>query len=96
MIEALGKIFGFDGIFENAHIFTARGHSKQTWFIDSSSTTKIIHCESHLMSEVCKFFMTGTYPYIAGQTNCLNFGGHCKVHVNASRGFVSGLKNFRC
>ena len=34
--ELVGQISGFDGIFERAQTWSARRHSKNTWFIDSS------------------------------------------------------------
>ena len=41
--ELVGKISGFDGIFEKAHTCSIGGHSKNIWFIDSSSVPHLAH-----------------------------------------------------
>ena len=41
--ELIGKILGCDGILDNTHTWRAGGHSKNTWFIDSSGSPHRTH-----------------------------------------------------
>jgi len=54
--ELVGKIAGFGGIFERVQTWIAGGHSKNTWFIDSSWAPHLTQQIYSCIPLACKFF----------------------------------------
>ena len=91
--ELVGKIAGFVGIFERAQTWSAVGHSKNTWLIDSSSAPHLAHHISPSILRACKFFLAATHFVTNCHRKCLIFGGHRIFQQNALRTSTVGPNN---
>ena len=56
--------------------WSAGGHSKNTWFIDSSSAPHLAQHISPCIPRACRFFLTAIYPVTNCHRKCFIFGGH--------------------
>ena len=81
--ELVGKLAGFDGIFERAQNWSVEGHSKNTWFIDSSSAPHLAQRISPCIPLACRFFLTAIHVVTNCHRKCFIFGGHRIFQQNA-------------
>ena len=88
-----GKIAGFDGIFEGAQTWIAGGHSKNTWFMDSSWAPHLPKQIPPCIPLACKFFFTVIHPVTNCHRKCFNFGGHYIFQQKAFRTSIVGQIN---
>ena len=89
----VGKIAGFDGIFERAQTCIAGGHSKNTWLIDSSWAPHIPQQISPCILRACKFFFTVIHLVTSCHRKCFNFGGQRIFQQLAFRASIVGPIN---
>ena len=59
--ELVGKIDGFDGIFKSAQTWSAGGHSKNTWFIDSYEAPHLAQTMSSCIPFARRFFLSAIH-----------------------------------
>ena len=62
--EPIWKKFGFDGILDSAQTWRVGGHSKNTWFNDSSGSPHRAHQVSPCIPLALRFFVTAIQPDI--------------------------------
>ena len=73
--ELVGKIAGFDSVLDSAQTWRARGHSKNTWFIDSLPAPHLAQHMSPCIPLASKFFFTVMHPDTICHKKCLTSGG---------------------
>ena len=88
--ELVGKMAGFDGIFDSAQTWIAGGHSKNTWFIDSSGAPHLTQQMSPCSPHACKFFLTAIHPDTNCHKKCLIFGEHFTFQEKAFKASTVG------
>ena len=91
-MEVEGKLSGFDGICDKAHVWIAGGHSNKTWLMVSSEHPHKLHWLSHLIFLYFKLAPTDTHPEIACQIKCRIYRGYFIFQTNACRDMIVGPK----
>ena len=90
--ELVGKIAGFDSVLDSAQTWRARGHSKNTWFIDSLPAPHLAQHMSPCIPLASKFFFTVMHPDTICHKKCFIFGGHRTFQQNAFKISTVGPK----
>ena len=92
--ELVGKLVGFDGIFESTQIWRTEGHLKNTWLIDSSESPHLWQDMSPCIPRAFRFFLTTMHPETIRHKKCFIFGGHRTFQQNSFSISTFGPKNF--
>ena len=74
-IDCTGKMSGLDGTRQSAQTWTAGGHSKNIWFIDSSDAPHSVQSVSPCIPLALNFFLTDIYPDTRYDRKCFILGG---------------------
>lgn len=90
--EEEGNSPGVEGILDIAQVCSAGGHSKRTWWVNSSSTLHMLHLKSQSIPRDFRFLVTGSVPDNICHTKCFSFGGHFNFHEKANKGWMFGPK----
>ena len=86
----MGKNYGYEGIRESAQTWTAGGHSKITWFIDSSGAPHSAQIVSPCIPLGLKLFLTAVHPDTSCHKKCFILGGHRTFQQKAFGGETEG------